>query len=197
MHAVPAPAPKQALRIEIRRKIFHFLSLVYAMGYFFLGRERVLAILAPILVVEGALEFSRLFLPRLNQRLLALFGGIHREEETRRVSGIFWTLLGSVLTFWLIPDRAATLCAMGYLIFGDTAAAFVGVAFGRHRFGNKSVEGSAAFFAVSFAVGLAFFPPSIALIGALFAALVEMLPLPFNDNLWIPVVSGLFLLVLI
>lgn len=77
---------------EIKRKIFHFLSLVYALTYHFLGREETLKILVPILILEGIIEFGRLYFPAVNLKIIGLFGGIHREEETRRAFGLFLKL---------------------------------------------------------------------------------------------------------
>ena len=182
------------MKKEIKRKAFHFLSLVYAAGYFFLERGTVLEILGTLLAVESCVEFGRFLVPGFNQKLVGIFGGIHREEEVRRASGIFWTLLGSFLTMLLFRRREVVLCAMGFLVFGDAAAALVGIQFGKHRiFHGKSLEGSLAFFLVSLAVGLFFFSPLPALVGAFLATLVELIPLPYNDNLWIPLVSALLL----
>ena len=178
---------------EIKRKLFHFLSAVYASGFYFLGREAVLKILVPILAVEGMIEAVRLFSPSVNAKLMFLFGGIHREDEMHRFSGIFWTLAGSVLTILLFKDRNVVLCSMGYLIFSDAAAALVGVPFGRHKYLGKSLEGSAACFTASLLVGLAFLNPPLALLTAMLVTVVEFLPLPWNDNLWIPTLSGCFL----
>ena len=180
---------------EIKRKLFHFLSLLYAAGFYFMGREAILKILVSILVIEGSIELVRLCVPRFNAWIMPLFGGIHREEETHKMSGIFWTLLGSVLTIWLFKDPMVVLCAMGYLVFADAAAALVGVPLGRHGFmgGKKSWEGSAACFLASWLVGLAFLNPLWALGAAVLVTAVELSPLPWNDNFWIPLLSGGFL----
>ena len=192
MTAINPPLPGAMAR-EVKRKLFHYLSLVYAAGYVVMGLS-VLKILIPVLLIEASVEFGRFLFPEANRKLMGLFGGIHREEESHRASGIFWTLLGSTLTVALFRDRAVVLCSMGYLVFGDSAAALAGVKWGRRQIlPGKSVEGSAAFFIASLAVGLYFFPPPAALAGALLATCVEMLPLPWNDNFWVPLVSAVFL----
>jgi len=178
---------------EIKRKLFHFLSLLYATGFYFMGREGILKILVPLLVVEGIVEVTRLIMPRFNGWMLSLFGNIHREAETKRISGIFWTLLGAVITIGVFRDPKIVLCALGYLVFSDAAAALVGVPLGRHKFLGKSVEGSLACFAASFLVGLAFINPLLAAASALLVTGIELLPLPWNDNFWIPILSGCFL----
>ena len=178
---------------EIKRKAFHFLSLVYALGYFFLERHLILMILSAILVIESVVEFGRFFAPKLNMKIVGFFGGIHRQEELLKPTGIFWTLLGSLVTMGLFQDRNVVLCAMGYLIFSDAAAALIGVRYGRHKFGKISLEGSAACFFVSVVVGLFFLELPMALLAAVFVTIVEAVPLPYNDNLWIPLLSAVFL----
>lgn len=182
---------------ELKRKTFHVFSLLYTLGYVFMERSLFLKIMLVLLVLVAVLEFGRLLLPGLNRRLLALFGGIQREHEKYKPSGILWTLAGAFATMLIFPDRSVVLCAMSYLIFGDLAAALAGTKYGRHKILGKSVEGSLAFFGISLAAGLYFFDPLTALLGALFATIVEFLPLPGNDNLWIPLLSAAFLSLLL
>jgi len=185
------------LKIELKRKAFHSLALLYALGYAVLDRTVILRVLSAILLAVTVLEIARLLFPALNRRFVSLFGGIHRPEEFNRFSGIFWTLAGTLLTMFLFRDPRVVYCAMGYLVFGDAAAALAGVRFGRIKMGkNKTVEGCSAFFWTCLAVGFFFLTPEQAAAGALFAALVEVLPLPFNDNFWLPLLSGLFLTLL-
>lgn len=181
------------IKKEFKRKIFHLFSLGYALGYYFLGRNPTVIILGLLLAVESAIEFGRFFFLNFNSKLVHWFGGIHREQEFYKSSGIFWTLLGSLVIIGLFPNRSVVLCSMGYLIFGDSAAALVGVRFGRHKIGKKSVEGTLAFFCISFLIGLFFLTPLTAFLGAIFVALIELVPLPYNDNFWIPVFSAIFL----
>ncbi len=178
---------------EIKRKLFHALSLVYAAGFYFLGKEPVLKILVPILIVVGIVESARLLFPKFNQAIMPLFGGIHRESEMTKFSGIFWTLLGCILTIWIFKDPKIILCSLGYLVFADAAAALVGVPLGRHKFFGKSLEGSLACFVASVLVGLFFLSPLWAVAAAVFVTAVELAPLPWNDNFWIPTLSGCFL----
>ncbi len=181
------------MKREIKRKLFHALSLVYAAGYYYLGKESVLKILVPAIVIVGIVESSRLLFPKLNQAIMPLFGGIQRESEMTRFSGIFWTLLGCILTIWIFKDPRIILCSLGYLVFADAAAALVGVPLGRHKFFGKSMEGSLACFTASLLVGLVFLNPLWAVSAAFFVTAVELAPLPWNDNLWIPTLSGCFL----
>ncbi|MBI5244930.1 MAG: hypothetical protein HY922_14785 [Elusimicrobia bacterium] len=184
------------LRREVFRKLFHFLSLIYLAAFHFLGRLPALAAIGAWIALEVGIEALRLRRPALNEALMRFFGGIHRKEEARKVSGILWTSIGSwltIATFGARPEAvtAALLC----LACGDTAAAIVGRRLGRVQIGafgrQKTLEGSLACLAACAGVGWACgFNGAALALGALAATLVELLPVPVDDNLWLPFVSG-------
>ena len=185
--------PSPDLWKEIKRKSFHLISSLYVLGYLTMERGLFLKSLSILFLLVAGMEFGRLFFLNWNMKVMGVFYGIHRTKELHQPSGIFWTLLGSLLTMGFVPNKNVVLCSMGYLIFGDAIAALVGVSYGRHQYRGKSLEGSLSFFLVALLIGLFFFSPLMAFSGAVFATLVESLPLPFNDNLWIPLLSAAFL----
>ena len=179
---------------ESARKAFHLLTLVYLAAYLWL--PHALAWMAAWTVFVGLFETTRLSLPGLNRFLFSVFGGIAREEESRQISGIFHTSLGSTLTVALFGgERAIVVGALLCLALADAAAALAGKRFGRHVFvlrgKKKSLEGSAACFAVALASLLyAGFSALPAVVGALVCAAVEAAPLPINDNSILPVATA-------
>jgi dolichol kinase len=183
---------------ELRRKFFHFAGLFYILGYRFLPRITVFWIMGILLIFVCLLDFSRLYYPYLNRFLFKLFGGLYRPEEEMRPSGLPFTFLGAFLTMFLFPQEKIVLCALGYQVFGDGLATLVGLGFGKIKILKKSLEGSIACFIVCLLIGLIFFDFKIALSAAFFATIIEMLPipLPFNDNLAMPLLSALFLKIL-
>lgn len=184
------------LKREFKRKAFHCLSLVYLGVYLRWGRWPAAAALAMWIPIEGSVEWARLRKPELNAWLMKTLGGIHRESETHRISGIFWTTLGCLATIALFGDRPPVVAAgIGYLAFGDGVAALAGRAWGSLKWpffgGKKSVQGSAACFAACLAVGWAAgLPLAPAFAGAAAATILELLPLPIDDNFWLPVLSA-------
>jgi len=181
---------------EVKRKVFHCLSLVYLAAYHLLGAPITTVLLSVWVVVEGGLEAARLRDPRLNSFLMRFFGGIHRPGEESRVSGVFWTSLGCLATvvFFSGHPRVVTASFL-FLALGDGAAALVGKAFGRIRFSmrgrTKSLEGSAACLAACLAAGWAAgLTPGRIIVGAVTATLVELLPVPLDDNFWLPLLSA-------
>ena len=62
------------------------------------------------------------------------------------------------------------------------------------RLGKKTLSGSIAGFFACLTIGLIIDIPiayEIIILGAFMAMLIEILPLPFNDNVSIPIFSGL------
>lgn len=185
------------LKRELKRKAFHLLSLLYLLGYLIIDRGVVLTILVVLLTSFGFFELYRLRNPTLNEKLIRFFGSIHREEETHKISGIFWTLLGCFLTVLLVPYPPAVITGFLFLALGDAAAALVGKLIGRiPLIGRRTLEGFLVCWLVCFLCAGMFFPWPYALAGGFVAALVELLPLPFNDNLWIPLLGSGFFYVL-
>ena len=180
------------MRREILRKLFHFLSLLYLAAYHILGRGPALAALGAWIVLVAGIEALRLRRPAVNEFLMRFFGGIHRESEARRFSGIVWTSIGCWLTIAAFGGSPRVVAAgLLCLAFGDTAAALVGKSLGRVQIGlfgrKKTLEGSLACLAACLAVGWACgFPWPAVLLGALTATAVELLPVPIDDNLWLP-----------
>jgi len=164
-----------------------------------LSRSHSLAVLGGLLILEGSLEIARLNSPSLNQRLLRFFGGIQREKEVNQLSGIFWTLAGSTAAIWLIPDYRLAIVGVWYLAVGDGLAGLVGKTWGRHPIGSgpKTWEGTSACFIGCWIVGTilmrGFMAWWIPVVGAAAASFIEWLPMPWNDNFWLPLLSGAFL----
>ncbi len=198
-HARPARTPwvTPTFRQEGLRKLFHSLSAGYAGLYALAGRDRTLWVLGAAVGVGAMGEAVRLRHSCFNQWLMGRFGGIHREKEKDRPSGIFWTLLGCFLTALLVPERDIVLAAMLYLTVGDGLAGFVGRTWGRLRIGAKSIEGSLACFLGTWVVGaLVLTPPAgkpEILIGAIIATIIEALSPAPDDNLTLPLLSGVAL----
>ena len=176
---------------EIGRKLFHTLALAFLAAYWLIGYPRIIPWALAWSAFVAAAETARLRLPGLNERLLPFFGGIYREDERRRLTGIFYTSFGALAVFVFFGDKPRIVAAsLFYLVLGDAAAALVGKAFGRRKIagGEKTLEGSLACFLtcllVGRAMGFAAFPGAAA---ALAATVIELLPARwFNDNLCMP-----------
>ena len=105
--------------------------------------------------------------------------------------GSTYFLFSSLLVILLFPKPIA-IASLLILVLSDTSAALVGRGIGKVSFWGKTLEGSMAFFICSLLIvwiypNLDRFPGSLAALGA---TLVELLPIPLDDNLTIPLVAG-------
>jgi glycerol-3-phosphate acyltransferase PlsY len=142
-----------------------------------------------------AVELARFAVPALNEFLCGHFSGFIRPNERNSLTGTAPYVLGigSTLSFYRTDIAAAAIC---FLAVGDVAATTTGERWGRTKVGEKSLEGTLAFAVSAMAAGLLLsaagftLMPGLILAGAITAAGVELIPLPVNDNLSIPLVSG-------
>lgn len=184
---------------EIVRKGLHLAALVIPLGMLHLDKAPALFLLGLITVAALSLDVLRARFVPVAAVIHQWFGSLMRPDEIPRrgnfpvVNGSTWTLVSAFLLLLVFPARIAAF-AMVVFLLGDAAAALAGRKFGRRPwgFGRCTVEGSAAFLAVSLPV--AFLMPGILIwtgvTAAIFAAATEMLPGPFNDNLQVPVVTA-------
>ena len=93
----------------------------------------------------------------------------------------------------IFTNKRIVLPALGFLVFGDTAAALGGKKWGKHPWKNnptKTQEGSGCFAAVSALWALFFVRWPVAILGALSGAWIEAQPFRWNDNFSVPLLSG-------
>ncbi len=181
--------------IEVKRKLVHLATLVIPVGYGFTSDTTVLTFLVPFFLLYLLVDLVRHYHPGLASLFQKhFFGRVLREREKPTLMGSTYFLFASIMTILLFPKPIAIVSLL-ILILSDTAAALVGRGFGRTPIFNKTLEGSLAFLMTSFLIvwiypGLDRLAGSIAAVGT---TLVEVLPLPLDDNFTIPLVAGIIL----
>lgn len=121
-----------------------------------------------------------------------------RKEEEKlpgRGAIVFFasTLLSSILFF---QNPSVLIGALIVLVFGDSLATIIGKFAGTTKIYNKrTLEGTIAGIIISFVYLCLLFEPGIAILTAIIGMSAEFIPL--NDNITIPLVSGLALTLLI
>ncbi len=181
---------------EVLRKTTHMFALVIPGGYHFLelSKTGMLQIMVPIAVLMIMIDIARLRNRGLWRNLARPFWGkmIRDHEVTGDFTGATYILL-SVCCTVVLYDKYIAIMALAFIIVGDTFAALIGRKFGRHRFGRKSIEGSLGCLAGTVAV--AFLVPHVpfaaGLFGAVVATVTEAASTNIDDNISVPVVSGL------
>ncbi len=203
-------APVLPYRVELQRKAIHLGALVLPLAILAFPRPVVLWGLGVLAVFAVALDVARQRVPAVRRLLVdRVFGWMMRPEEIPPVggpivlNGAAWMCVSAAFCAWLFPPGMAA-AALAMLMVGDGAAAVVGRRFGRTKWPGspKSVEGSAAYAVTAFLMGLAVtlwpgvgLTAGVCTVGALVGAAVEAVPVPLNDNVRVPFLSGLAMLV--
>src|SRR4030067_2247673 len=118
-----------------------------------------------------------------------------RTELSQIVLAPVYFAIGFLLPLVLFP-APASYAAIAIFALGDSTASIFGRYFSNTPLPfnkDKSLEGSMAGFFFAFLAGLLFISPLKALAGAAVAMVIEYLPLPINDNVLIPLITGLAL----
>ena len=182
---------------NLGRKLYHVLGGLGLLAmYICLGRTLGLGALLAIFLVVTAADFIRLRNPAINEFFFRYFKQFIRDNERDTLTGTPWYVLGILLVLLLYHLPAAVYGVL-FLSVGDVAATSVGQRWGSIKIsGKKSLQGTAAFLISALAAGLLvshFYMPVVSGVifaGAAAATLMEILPVPVNDNLTIPLVSG-------
>ncbi|TFH60352.1 MAG: hypothetical protein E4G91_08585 [Candidatus Zixiibacteriota bacterium] len=182
---------------EIFRKSTHMGALVMPCGYYLvrLTKSEMLAIMIPVALVMLVIDISRLRQWRFWTSFAKKIGGsiIRQHEKDGDFTGASYILIATCLTIALF-DKPIAVAALVYIIVGDTFAAIIGRRFGRIRFyKSKTIEGSLGCLAACMVVSM-LLPDigfQVAAIGAVAATVIEAFPLGVDDNISVPLVSGL------
>ena len=184
---------------ELRRKSIHLLGLVVPILYFFTSRDLAIIGVGGLVMLALATELLKGVIPAFRAIFLRIFSPILRSQEQKGgLTGATYFLIGSFLCILLFDKTLAIVC-LCFLTLGDLCAALIGKQWGRIKlFSRKSLEGSLACFVVCTAAALLIgLHPVIAIAGALVATLIELLPIGVDDNVTIPIISGLAMHLLI
>ena len=176
---------------ELNRKLVHLASLSIPIGIQVIGKDICLKILFFLTVLFLSIEILRMVHRPTSKIFYTLFGPILRRKERFTLTGSTTLLMSSLVCVFIFDEHIA-IAALCFLIVGDTMAALVGKTYGRIKVFRKTIEGSLACLATC--VIVVFVVPDLktaaGLIGAMVATVVELLPIPLDDNFLIPILSG-------
>ncbi|QEQ56524.1 phosphatidate cytidylyltransferase [Chlorobium phaeovibrioides] len=188
------------LRYEVARKAIHLSSLAIAVIYCHIQRELALIILIPLVAGFFLVDLLKNFEGPISRWYHRTFDSMlrHHELEPQKMhlNGATCITLSALFLVLFFPKIIA-IAAFSMVSVSDTMAALVGKTFGRHRFADKSLEGSAAFFLSALLI-VAIVPnlnPIAGLIMATVGTIVEAFIIRIggfriDDNLTIPIVSA-------
>ena len=187
------------LRYEVARKAIHLSSISIPVIYYFITREIALLLLVPLFAGFFLVDLLKNFYPPVAKWYHSTFDAMlrtHELEEKPYLNGATYITMGALLLVLFFP-KIIVIASFSMVSVSDTFAAIIGKAFGKHRFGEKSVEGSIAFFLAS--LGIVAVVPElnifIGLVMAITATVTEAFMVrignyKIDDNLSIPIVSA-------
>ena len=184
------------IKSEFARKAIHLSNAIIPLGYyyFFSNKIDMIIVLVSILIFCFFIEIYRINNPILSTFFSNWFEFMMREKEREgEITGATWVFVGALFTILLVPDPF-NIISLLFLSFGDTFAAIIGMKFPYIKFGRKTLSGSIAGFFSCLIIGLVIDIPvtyGVIVLGAFVAMFIEILPLPVNDNVSIPIFSGL------
>lgn len=195
-----APAQPPPWLTEAQRKAIHIAFIVLPLDLLnrWLPWPRTLAAWRLVLIAAAltaiAVDLVRIHERRTREWFRSFLGGLLRDHEQFNLLGSTYLIIAALLAIEMFGVRLGG-AALGYTVLGDGFAAVAGRAYGRTRVFDKSLEGMAAGLAACLAWGgylvamhVVAWPVAVA--AALVASLVEILPIPLDDNLGITLFAG-------
>lgn len=200
--AAPAPSrrPSGDWLTEAQRKAIHIGCIVLPLALLFEwlpwphGKGQWMLFLTALTLTAITIDVIRIHDRRVGQFFRRFVGELIREHERFNLLGSTYLLIAALLAVEIFPQRIAA-AALGFTILGDGMAALVGKGLGRTRIYNKTLEGALGGLAAclvwgAFLATMGFLPWPMVLTGALVASLVELLPIPLDDNVGITLFAG-------
>lgn len=186
---------------EIRRKAIHLGSAGFPVIYWLTdNRTLMLQILIPLVLFAIIVETARQFSPAIEAFVQRWLGKIMRLEEKRLFTGATYVVISALIMIAFFPKPIA-VAALLFMSISDAAASLIGIRFGKVRFLGKSLAGSSAFLVTALAIAVLIMPRTLltGAIGAVAATIAEALslrwgPIKIDDNLAIPLTSGLVMI---
>ncbi|HET9136431.1 MAG TPA: dolichol kinase [Candidatus Kapabacteria bacterium] len=207
MESIPSTVTAERKQIsmsgEVIRKGIHLASLTIPIAYSFFTQQTMLLILIPFTAIALFLDYGRHYAKWVRTFVNSMFASILREHETdskkKLLSGGSYVLISACLCIIVFP-KVIAITAFAILIVSDAISALLGRRFGKHKFLDKSVEGSTAFF-LSALIVVSIAPKAsglgaeyvIGTIGAFVGTLIEAasVRLKVDDNFSVPCSIGI------
>ncbi len=146
-----------SLMFEIKRKIFHLVSIVFPVLYlFFVTRTEMVLLLIVINIITLYLDIARHLNAKVKRFVDNIFGSLIRTEERSgsfKLSGASFMMLGFLLTSAFFA-KSLVIESWFILAIADAAASIVGIKIGMPTKTGKSLAGSVAFFGAAILVSM-------------------------------------------
>jgi len=176
---------------RVATRPFAFLFIFF---YIISNQIVALLIIGIVAIVFIVLDITRFLNKQTNELFTVRFKSIFRKNESKKFSSMTIFLVATFISILLFEKNIA-ITALTFLIFGDIFSKIFGLAFGRHKIFQKTLEGTLAFFGCTLICGFVLYnildiPLFILIIGGITAPLVELFSFQLNDNFTVSLISG-------
>ncbi len=183
------------IKAEVFRKLLNLWAIFIPVLYYLLPEASALSLLFLVTVIIVAIDFIRLHINGIKEGFILFFGSFLRRRELTNLSGATFLLLGCLITA-LLFSRPVVIAASTFIIVGDTFAAMFGQNIKGPKLFKKTLIGSLAYLGSNLVVVAILYPLLnvqlwILLCGALMSTVFESLPLPWDDNFSVPILTGI------
>jgi len=164
------------------------ILLAYAVTRYFWSEKIAILVLTGIFLLLMEIEYIRL---EVKPKIPNAFN-VFRAREKDNVAGSIFFVAATIMAFSVF-DYSIALTALLLTVFGDLAAALIGIKFGKIKiFRQKSLEGFLAGLVMNLCVGFLIMPdfPALYITMAFVASTVELLTGKLDDNLTVPLFAG-------
>ena len=185
---------------EYIRKLIHLSNLIIPISYYYVFQDKrfFLISLFFFVLIFLAIDFFR----DKNKYIKILFNlffnrMMRKHELDGALTGASWVMISAFFTILIFPKNIAILSLI-FMSVGDTVAGLVGRRIGKLKIGEKTVEGFVFGFLACAIISYNYklIPFSISIYGSLVGMIFEVLPLPLDDNLKIPLSSASIMFVI-
>ena len=179
---------------EYIRKLIHLSNLIIPISYYYIFQDKRFFLISLFFFV---LIFLAIDLFREKNKYIKIlfnlfFNRMMRKHELNgALTGASWVMISAFFTILIFPKNIAILSLI-FMSVGDTVAGLVGRRIGKLKIGEKTVEGFVFGFldCAIISYNYKLIPFSISIYGSLVGMIFEVLPLPLDDNLKIPLSSA-------
>ena len=185
---------------EYIRKLIHLSILIIPISYYYVFQDKRFFLISLFFFV---LIFLAIDLFREKNKYIKIlfnlfFNRMMRKHELNgALTGASWVMISAFFTILIFPKNIAILSLI-FMSVGDTVAGLVGRRVGKLKIGEKTLEGFVFGFLACAIISYNYklIPFSISIYGSLVGMIFEVLPLPLDDNLKIPLSSASIMFVI-
>lgn len=176
------------------------MGVLFPIGYYFGHKPGATIFISFLFILILIFEVERFKKPGFNRWVFEHLSSLVKSKERFQPIGTTYFLFGVLLTVILFPHHIV-VASLTFLALGDVVAAAVGERYGRIKILGKTLEGSITFFITAFVAGLLLMRLprmqmeglnlELVIWGAVSATVVELLSFKIDDNLTVPILTSL------